>query len=67
MNRKHATPVDPILAELMAIKRLIVFSLLKNGATQQQIGSALGLDGSQISRMFPSGSRKATGKTAKSR
>lgn len=67
MRPRHMTSIDPVLAELTAIKRLIVFSLLKNGATQQQIGSALGLDGSQISRMFPSGSRKATGKTAKSR
>jgi hypothetical protein len=46
---------DPLLSELINIKRLLVFSLLKDGASQKQIASALGVDQSQISRMFPAG------------
>jgi predicted XRE-type DNA-binding protein len=59
--------VDPVLAELIAIKRLIVFALLKGGASQKQIATALGIDQSQVSRMFPGGigsASKAAGKSS---
>ena len=46
---------DPILAELSAIKRLMVLSLIKEGTSQKQIAGALGVDRSQVSRMFPGG------------
>jgi DNA-directed RNA polymerase specialized sigma subunit len=38
--------------ELDSIKRLIVLLLLKTGATQKEIGSALGIDQGTVSRMF---------------
>lgn len=54
-NQSKGSPTDPILAELMAIKRLLVFALLKSGASQAQVAAALGLSQSQVSRMFPAG------------
>lgn len=50
-----ATATDPIVEELVAIKRLLVFTLLWQGATQEQVASARGIDRSQVSRMFPKG------------
>lgn len=44
-----------IVTELIGIKRLLVFQLLKSGASQKQVAMALGVDQSQISRMFGSG------------
>ncbi len=43
---------DPIVSELVSIKRLLVLSLLRSGASQKQVAAALGLDRSQVSRMF---------------
>jgi predicted transcriptional regulator len=43
---------EQILAELVSIKRLVIAALMKNGASQDDIGKALGLDRSQVSRMF---------------
>jgi predicted XRE-type DNA-binding protein len=48
-------PADPVLTELVTIKRLLVFALLKSGASQAQVAAALGVAQSQISRMFPNG------------
>jgi predicted XRE-type DNA-binding protein len=47
--------IDPILEELIAVKRLLVFALLRSGASQKQVATALGVDQSQVSRMFPGG------------
>jgi len=47
--------MERIAEELAAIKKLMVFTLLWQGATQEQVASALGIDRSQISRMFPKG------------
>lgn len=44
-----------LLEELVAIRKLLVFALLKGGATQLQIANALGTSQSQISKMFPKG------------
>lgn len=41
--------------ELVAIKRLIVFSMMKNGMGQSDIAEALGTSQSSVSRMFSSG------------
>lgn len=46
---------DPVLSELVAIKRLLAFALLRSGASQKQVAAALGVDQSQVSRMFPGG------------
>lgn len=56
---------DPVLAELVAIKRLLVFALLKSGASQTYVATALGVDQSQVSRMFPGGIGKVRRDTAK--
>ena len=42
-----------ILDELTAIKRLLIFALIREGATQSQIAATLGTSQSQISKMFP--------------
>lgn len=42
-----------LVEELMAIKRLLIFSLLQQpGVTQAQIATALGTSQAQISRMM---------------
>ncbi len=46
---------DPILDELVAIKKLLVYGLLKNGMSQQDVAAALGKDQSAVSRMFGKG------------
>ena len=43
---------DPVLAELIAIKRLMIFSLQQGGASQAEIGAALGMNQSQVSKML---------------
>lgn len=43
---------DLILEELMAIKKLLVVSMMAGGVGQEAIGAALGLNKSNVSRMF---------------
>jgi predicted transcriptional regulator len=43
---------DKILSELVAIKRLFIFTLMKNGASQGEVAKGLGVDQSRVSRMF---------------
>jgi IS30 family transposase len=59
MNEERTNLTVAILAELTTIKRLMVFQLLENGASQRQLAEALGVNQSQISRMFP---RASSGK-----
>ena len=47
---------DSVLRELESIKRLLIFALMRGGASQGDIAKALGVNQSSISRMFPSGS-----------
>lgn len=44
-----------ILKELVAIKKLLILALAKSGMTQSQIASALDVDRTNVSRMFPKG------------
>jgi Mn-dependent DtxR family transcriptional regulator len=44
---------DPICAGLEEIKRLLMFGLLKNGATQADLARALGVNQSTVSKTFP--------------
>lgn len=60
MKKQKAGITDPMLAELVTIRRLLVFSLLKSGASQKQVAAALGIDPSQVSRMFPAGIGEST-------
>ena len=50
------------LAELVAIKRLLTFALLKFGATQNEVAAALGVSQSTVSKLFPGGLPKSTAK-----
>ena len=52
---KSKVSTDPLVMELVAIKKLLIFALLRSGASQAQIGMALDMDQSQVSRMFPRG------------
>ncbi len=52
-KRKKKTIDDPIQAELDSIKRLLMLFLVKAGATQGEIGTALGISRMGVSRMFP--------------
>lgn len=60
MAKVSATPIDPVLVELVAIKRLMVFALRKSGVTQDDIAVVLGSSQAQVSRTlpFPSGGGK---------
>jgi predicted transcriptional regulator len=60
MRQSEAT-TDGVLAELISIKRLLVYGLRRAGASQSDVAEALGIDQSRVSRMFASkgeGSRK---------
>lgn len=46
---------DQVLGELIAIKKLIVLALIDGGMSQEQVSVALGIDRSQVSRLFPGG------------
>lgn len=48
---------EALLEELTNIRRLLIFSLLRSGATQSQVAGALGTSQSQISKMFPKTSK----------
>ncbi len=54
---------DLLLNELMIIRKLLVYALLRTGASQKQIGAAIGVSQSSISRMFPDVSSKAGSKS----
>jgi len=43
---------EQILAELVAIKRLLIAAMMNNGAKQEDVAKALGVDQSQVSRML---------------
>jgi len=52
MTDKNGDSGDKVAQELAAVKRLMILQLLRNGASQAQIASALGVNQSAISRMF---------------
>lgn len=41
--------------ELVSIKKLLILALINSGMTQAQIGAALGIDRTNVARMFPKG------------
>lgn len=54
MAKKKKKPIDdPMVRELTAIKDLLTLSLLKSGVSQVEVGKALGVDQSVVSRRFP--------------
>jgi predicted transcriptional regulator len=44
-----------LLNEVVAIKKLLVLCLLRDGLSQSDVGAAIGVDQSTVSRMFPKG------------
>lgn len=51
---KNTSSDEPLIKELIAIKKLLILLLMKGGATQNEIGKTLGIDRSHVSRMVPS-------------
>jgi len=55
-----------LLEEVMGIKKLMVYALLRTGESQADVAAALGVSQPTVSRMFPKqlfeGSKKAPGK-----
>jgi DNA-binding transcriptional regulator LsrR (DeoR family) len=45
--------LQEIATELTLIRKLLVFGLLRDGASQDEVAGALGLHRSSIGRMFP--------------
>jgi len=43
---------DPIVDELVAIKKLLIKALMQNGMSQDTVADALGTNQSTVSRMF---------------
>jgi hypothetical protein len=60
-KRAGDTLTDQSLKELIAIRKLLVLSLLNSGLTQGQVAGALDIDRSMISRMFPKGTLTGLG------
>ena len=54
--------MDDLPALLGDIKKLLIFALQKNGASQAEIARALGVNQSSISRQFTTGIKKSVGK-----
>ena len=44
---------DPVVAELQAIKRLLILQLLSSGVSATHIAMSLGVDNAVISRLVP--------------
>lgn len=57
---KQTLPDDALVREVAGLKRLMILALLRNGATQEEVAAALGVNQSSISRMFPAGLGRAT-------
>ena len=46
---------DEHLKELVTIRKLLILGLLRSGMSQTEVGAALGVHGTTIGRMFPTG------------
>jgi len=57
--RKDSNEPSLELEELIAIKRLLVFGLIKLGSTQKEVAAALGVTQSTVSKLFPGGLPKS--------
>ena len=62
MAKAKEEPQDPILEELVAIKRLLVFDLLKSHTvSQDDLAAALGISQSRVSRTYGAMMKAAKG------
>lgn len=55
MAQSKNKPTDPVLAELTAIKHLLIIALLRDEVQQSHIASALGVSDATLSKAFPKG------------
>lgn len=55
MGMTKGGAVDPVAAELAAIKQLLIVGLIRDGVKQKHIAAALGVHESQVSRSLPKG------------
>jgi DNA-binding transcriptional regulator LsrR (DeoR family) len=53
---------DELLAEIKAVKMLLILQLLRSGAKQSQLASMLGISEATMSRMLPKGLTKGVSK-----
>lgn len=65
MNTDFEKTADPVLSELTAIKRLLAFALIRSGASQADVGKALGVAQSTVSKMWGSSDGEKPRKSAK--
>lgn len=63
---ENISDIERLVAELDAIKRLLVLTLVRSGASQAEIAHALGVAQPTVSRLF-SGSRSKSQKKPKGR
>jgi len=52
MNANKSDQLDTLTSEVESIKRLLLFWLLKNGLSQEDVARALGVNQSTVSRIF---------------
>ena len=52
-QKQRKSKGDPIIDELVAIKRLLVLQLITSGVQATSIASALGVDKSSVSHLVP--------------
>jgi predicted transcriptional regulator len=52
MNANKPDQFEALLAEIESIKRLLLYWLMKNGMSQEDVAKALGVNQSTVSRMF---------------
>ena len=64
---KNDPDLSALTVEIEGIKKLFILGLLRSGASQGEIASALGVSQPSISRMFPGGIGKTTKKTKTSK
>ena len=57
-KRKRLVSGDPVVQELVDLKRLLIFQLMVAGVQQSQIAAALQVDAATISRLVPAGLAK---------
>jgi len=55
MANTKASDIQRLLQELEVIKRLLIAGLARDGLTQRQLASVLGVTQPSVSRMFPQG------------
>ena len=56
------TEKETVEGELVAIRRLLMFALVRSGCSQDELANALGVSQSSISRMLPTKAVKGRSK-----